>query len=78
LSDWKLFLAFLEPLCEKEWVVYAKAPFRGPDHLFAHLPPALASHYLSAFRPSRKRSISAPETSHLFSQTEGENGQLLP
>jgi hypothetical protein len=37
LSDWKLFLAFLEPLCKKDWVVYAKAPFRGPDHLLQYL-----------------------------------------
>jgi hypothetical protein len=37
LSAWKLFLAFLEPLYEKEWVVYAKAPFRGPDHLLQYL-----------------------------------------
>jgi hypothetical protein len=37
LSDGKLFLAFLEPLCKKDWVVYAKAPFRGPDHLLQYL-----------------------------------------
>src|SRR5208283_1941264 len=37
LSNWKAFLAYLEPVCEKEWVVYAKAPFRGPDHLLQYL-----------------------------------------
>ena len=37
LSEWKAFLAFLRPVCEKEWVVYAKAPFRGPDHLLHYL-----------------------------------------
>ncbi|PYT22126.1 MAG: IS91 family transposase, partial [Acidobacteria bacterium] len=28
---------FLYPLCQKEWVVYAKAPFRGPHHLLQYL-----------------------------------------
>ena len=30
LASRQAFLDFLDPLCEKEWVVYAKAPFRGP------------------------------------------------
>ena len=37
LSSPKAFFRFLEPLCEKERVVYAKAPFRGPDHLLQYL-----------------------------------------
>jgi hypothetical protein len=37
LSRWNRFLAFVEPVCKKEWVVYAKAPFRGPDHLLQYL-----------------------------------------
>ena len=54
LSDRKAFLAFLEPLCEKEWVVYAKAPFRGPDHLLQYLARythrvAISNHRLLAF-----------------------------
>ena len=54
LSDWKLFLAFLEPLCKKDWVVYAKAPFRGPDHLLQYLARythrvAISNHRLLAF-----------------------------
>jgi hypothetical protein len=54
LSDRKAFLAFLEPLCEKEWVVYAKAPFRGPDHLLHYLARythrvAISNHRLIAF-----------------------------
>jgi hypothetical protein len=54
LSERKLFLAFLEPLCEKEWVVYAKAPFRGPDHLLHYLARythrvAISNHRLLAF-----------------------------
>ena len=54
LSHWNRFLAFLEPLCEKEWVVYAKAPFRGPDHLLHYLARythrvAISNHRLIAF-----------------------------
>jgi hypothetical protein len=54
LSHWKAFLAFLQPLCEKEWVVYAKAPFRGPDHLLHYLARythrvAISNHRLIAF-----------------------------
>ena len=37
LASRQAFLDFLDPLCEKEWVVYAKAPFRGPDHLLQYL-----------------------------------------
>jgi hypothetical protein len=54
LSDGKSFLRFLKPLCEKEWVVYAKAPFRGPDHLLHYLARythrvAISNHRLLAF-----------------------------
>lgn len=54
LSNRKAFLSFLEPLCEKEWVVYAKAPFRGPDHLLHYLARythrvAISNHRLIAF-----------------------------
>ena len=37
LATRQAFLDFLDPLCEKQWVVYAKAPFRGPDHLLQYL-----------------------------------------
>jgi len=37
LSSRPAFLTFLYPLCQKEWVVYAKAPFRGPHHLLQYL-----------------------------------------
>jgi hypothetical protein len=54
LSNRKAFLAFLEPLCQKEWVVYAKAPFRGPDHLLQYLARythrvAISNHRLVSF-----------------------------
>jgi len=54
LSTRKAFFDFLDPLCEKEWVVYAKAPFRGPDHLLQYLARythrvAISNHRIIAF-----------------------------
>lgn len=54
LSNRKSFLASLKPLGKKEWVVYAKAPFRGPDHLLQYLARythrvAISNHRLLAF-----------------------------
>lgn len=54
LSTPKAFCDFLDPLCKKEWVVYAKAPFRGPDHLLQYLARythrvAISNHRLIAF-----------------------------
>jgi hypothetical protein len=54
LSNWSAFLDFLEPLCHQEWVVYAKAPFRGPDYLLQYLARythrvAISNHRLIAF-----------------------------
>jgi hypothetical protein len=41
-------------VCKKEWVVYAKAPFRGPDHLLQYLARythrvAISNHRLLSF-----------------------------
>ena len=33
----KAFAAFLRPLFRKKWVVYAKAPFGGPEHVLHYL-----------------------------------------
>jgi hypothetical protein len=54
LANGNTFFAWLEPLCKKEWVVYAKAPFRGPDHLLQYLARythrvAISNHRLLAF-----------------------------
>jgi len=54
LSSRPAFLAFLYPLCQKEWVVYAKAPFRGPHHLLQYLARythrvAISNHRLISF-----------------------------
>jgi hypothetical protein len=37
LADGAAFAAFLKPLRRAEWVVYAKAPFAGPDAVLAYL-----------------------------------------
>ncbi|HJZ96007.1 MAG TPA: transposase [Candidatus Solibacter sp.] len=37
LADEKAFAAFLRTLFREEWVVYAKAPFGGPEHVLQYL-----------------------------------------
>lgn len=37
LAETAAFAAFLKPLTLKEWVVYAKAPFAGPDQVLTYL-----------------------------------------
>ncbi len=37
LHDAHAFRAFLKPLARAEWVVYAKAPFAGPEQVLAYL-----------------------------------------
>jgi hypothetical protein len=54
LGSEKAFRSFLNPLGKKDWVVYAKAPFRGPDHLLQYLARythrvAISNHRLLAF-----------------------------
>jgi len=54
LRSEKAFRSFLEPLSKKEWVVYAKAPFHGPNHLLQYLARythrvAISNHRLLAF-----------------------------
>jgi hypothetical protein len=50
----RAFRAFLDPLSKKEWVVYAKAPFGGPEHLLQYLARythrvAISNHRLVSF-----------------------------
>ena len=54
LSSEKAFRALLQPLYRKKWGVYAKAPFRGPDHLLQYLARythrvAISNHRLVSF-----------------------------
>lgn len=37
LADRRAFHAFLRPLFRKNWVVYAKRPFGGPEHVLHYL-----------------------------------------
>ena len=37
LADWKQFRSFLRHLFRKDWVVYAKRPFRGPEYVLQYL-----------------------------------------
>jgi Putative transposase len=37
LAERKAFLAFLRPLFRHDWVVYAKRPFGGPEHVLHYL-----------------------------------------
>jgi hypothetical protein len=54
LAKPKAFFAFLRPLFRKDWVVYAKRPFGGPDHVLHYLARythrvAISNHRLIAF-----------------------------
>jgi Putative transposase len=37
LAHWKIFAAWLRPLFRKDWVVYAKPPFGGPEYVLQYL-----------------------------------------
>jgi hypothetical protein len=37
LADAEAFAAFLKPISEQDWVVYAKPPFGGPEHVLQYL-----------------------------------------
>jgi hypothetical protein len=54
LADWKQFRSFLRQLFRKDWVVYAKRPFRGPEYVLQYLARythrvAISNHRLIAF-----------------------------
>ena len=54
LAKRKAFYAFLRPLFRKDWVVYAKPPFGGPEHVLHYLARythrvAISNHRLIAF-----------------------------
>ena len=58
LHDAAAFRAFLKPLARAEWVVYAKAPFAGPEQVLAYLARythrvAIANSRLIAFNGAR-------------------------
>lgn len=54
LANRSAFHAFLRPLFRKDWIVYAKRPFGGPDHVLHYLARythrvAISNHRLIAF-----------------------------
>ena len=59
------FKAYLAPLRNTEWVVYAKRPFGGPQAVLAYL-----ARYTHRVAISNRRLISADETGVTF-QVEG-------
>ena len=61
LSDASIFAAYLTPLRKKEWVVYAKPPFGGPEQVLAYL-----SQYTHRIAISNSRLISADANTVAF------------
>jgi hypothetical protein len=61
LSECRAFAAFLAPLREKNWFVYAKPPFAGPEAVLAYL-----SRYTHRVAISNSRLISLDETGVTF------------
>ena len=61
LSNPHTFAAYLAPLRKKEWVVYAKPPFGGPEAVLAYL-----SRYTHRVAISNSRIISADATTVAF------------
>ena len=61
LSDPQAFAAYLAPLRKKEWVVYAKPPFGGPEAVLAYL-----SRYTHRVAISNSRLVSADANTVVF------------
>jgi hypothetical protein len=61
LADRRTFLRQLAPVWKKRWVVYAKAPFAGPEAVLAYL-----SRYTHRVAISNSRIIAFDETSVTF------------
>lgn len=61
LAQAKAFAAWLRPLFRKDWVVYSKPPFGGPEHVLKYLGRythrvAISNHRLVSFAEGRSRS----------------------
>ena len=61
LAGARAFAAFLKPLRRREWVVYAKRPFGGPNQVLAYL-----ARYTHRVAISNSRLIKADETGVTF------------
>jgi len=58
LADSKQFRKFLRQLFGKDWVVYAKRPFRGPEYVLQYLARythrvAISNHRLIAYQDGK-------------------------
>ena len=64
-SDDRAFRALLRPLFRKKWVVYAKPPFGGPEHVLQYL-----ARYTHRVAISNHRIVNvADEPSHFAGKT---------
>lgn len=61
LAERQAFLRLLSPVRKKRWVVYAKAPFAGPEAVLAYL-----SRYTHRVAISNRRLITFDETGIIF------------
>jgi hypothetical protein len=61
LADRKAFAAFLRPWATADWVVYAKEPLAGPEHVLRYL-----SRYTHRVAISNRRLIAADENGVTF------------
>jgi hypothetical protein len=61
LADEKVFAAFLRTLFRQDWVVYAKAPFGGPEHVLQYL-----ARYTHRVAISNHRLLSVDDTHVTF------------
>src|SRR5262249_60249755 len=61
LAEEEAFRAFLDSLREQDWVVYAKPPFGGPEHVLHYL-----ARYTHRVAISNHRIVAVHETQVLF------------
>ena len=67
------FQDIIDKLYQKEWVVYAQAPFGGPEHVFQYL-----GRYTHRVAISNQRLISFDDESIVFYTKNGETASLHP
>jgi hypothetical protein len=61
LSNERNFAAFLSTLFQQDWVVYAKPPFGGPEHVLHYL-----ARYTHRVAISNRRLLSVSDTEEAF------------
>jgi len=71
LTEQRAFLRHLAPVRKKRWVVYAKAPFAGPEAVLAYL-----SRYTHRVAISNSRLIAFDETGVTFRLWPPQDGSM--